>query len=126
MSAAHLRQNIYDYILQPEVAHGGRGKIFATRIINGPDSEAVCDFVDYVEVPAGSSIGDHRHSMNQEEYYLVLDGSGEMHLEREQFTVRTGDLIRNPPGGLHGLVNTGESSIKLFIFQFPVSYQGSD
>lgn len=117
--------NIFSLELEPEVAHDGIGTVNAVRILPNSDVAGACDFVDYVELPKGTSIGDHRHGPHEEEYYLILAGTGMLRLEHETFAVSTGDLARNPPGGLHGLRNTGDAVLKLFVFQIPVLQGGS-
>jgi mannose-6-phosphate isomerase-like protein (cupin superfamily) len=34
--------------------------------------------------------------------------------------VRAGDLVRNPPGQLHGLRNEGSEEVELFVFELEV------
>nr|WP_042178144.1 cupin domain-containing protein [Kibdelosporangium sp. MJ126-NF4]CEL13003.1 Cupin domain protein [Kibdelosporangium sp. MJ126-NF4]CTQ98689.1 Cupin domain protein [Kibdelosporangium sp. MJ126-NF4] len=119
------RCNVFRQPLRPEVAHDGTGVIKAVRIATVETVAGGCDFIDYAVVPAGTSIGDHRHRADEEEYYLVLSGTGTMRLEDETFPVTAGDLVRNPPGGLHGLVNAGPDPVCLFIFQLAVGQENS-
>lgn len=121
MKSACRPHNLFSLELRPEVAHEGIGTVNAIRILQRGGGTSACDFVDYVELPAGVSIGDHRHRLDEEEYYLVLAGTGVLRLEHETFAVTAGDLARNLPGGLHGLRNTGPSVLKLFVFQVPVT-----
>ena len=66
---------------------------------------------------------DHTESASgQEELYLVLEGEGQMWRNGDSFAVRQGDLVRNPPGGEHGLHNTGEVPIRLFVFELRVAH----
>jgi 2-deoxy-scyllo-inosamine dehydrogenase (SAM-dependent) len=106
--------------LHRQVAHEGEGEIEAVRIVTAADLVGGCNFIDYVELPPGTSVGDHEHALDEEEFYLVLSGSGVMRLGDDCFPVGPGDLVRNPPGGLHGLVNTGPSTLKLFVFELSV------
>jgi quercetin dioxygenase-like cupin family protein len=110
-----LRCNIYRLPLRPEVAHGGEGRIAASRI-QGPLPDDGCRYIDYAQLPPGTSIGDHTHPGDEEEFYLVLSGHGRMRLGPETFPVSAGDLLRNPPGGTHGLRNTGPVPLELFVF----------
>lgn len=121
MKSAKELCNIFSLSLHPEVAHEGEGMVDAVRIFRRGDLAGSCDFVDYVELPPGTSIGDHRHRDDEEEFYLVLSGSGILRLEEETSVVKAGDLARNRPGGLHGLRNTGTEVLRLFVFQVPVS-----
>jgi quercetin dioxygenase-like cupin family protein len=95
--------------------------VHAARIAQQVDLRGGCNFIDYVELPPGTSIGDHRHSPTEEEFYLVLDGTGLMRLEADTFPVTAGDLVRNPPGGLHGMTNTDRQALlRLFVFELAV------
>ncbi len=95
--------------------HGGIGDILF-RTIAGPENlDGPCNFIDYAEVPPDCSIGQHQHPCSEEEFYLIVGGDGEMQQDGEVFRVREGDLIRNKPGGTHGLVNVGSEPVKLFV-----------
>jgi mannose-6-phosphate isomerase-like protein (cupin superfamily) len=78
------------------------------------------NFIDVAEIPPGASIGRHGHTEAEEELYLVLEGEGRMWRDGTAFTVCSGDLIRNAPGGCHGLENTGEGPLRIFVFELAV------
>ena len=99
-------------------AHGGSGMIFTERVL-GEASETACDFVDLTILPPGSDIGIHTHRPQEEEFYVVISGTGQMHLDGETFQVGSGDVIRNRAGGTHGLRNTGDQEVRLVVFQVP-------
>jgi mannose-6-phosphate isomerase-like protein (cupin superfamily) len=80
-------------------------------------------FLDLVTVPVGSTIGVHTHGDADEEICVVIGGSGRMSLELEEFAVGAGDVITNPPGGTHGLVNTGAGPLTLVVLDLAVSDQ---
>ena len=64
----------------------------------------------------GTSIGYHQHGEN-EELYVILEGSGTMTVNGETSKVQAGDVIVNKPGWSHGLENTSETTIKLLVFE---------
>jgi mannose-6-phosphate isomerase-like protein (cupin superfamily) len=111
------RCNLSDLALAQVRAHGGEGEIRFARIAEAAAFAGGCNFIDYAELPAGASIGRHRHADTEEELYLVLEGRGTMWRDGEQFTVRTGELIRNRPGGEHELRNTGTGVLRLFVIE---------
>lgn len=116
-------RNILTLPRAQEIAHNGSGYISAVRVAARAELAGSFEFIDYAEVPPGSSIGDHRHSAQEEEFYLVLSGTATMRLEADTVAVTAGDLIRNPAGGLHGLTNTGGEVLRLFIFALTLALE---
>ena len=114
------RVNLNEVPLTAEQAHGGTGLIRFCRLAEKDDLVGACNFIDLAELPPGVSIGCHRHREDEEELYLVLEGTGTMHRDGEVFTVRPGDLVRNAPKGEHGLVNTGTAALRIFVFELRV------
>lgn len=119
MSARHF--SFRSVALTESVAHGGRGTVLAARVL---ERAADCGlaYLDLVTVPVGSTIGVHTHGAADEEIYVVIRGSGQMSLERDEFAVGPGDVITNPPGGTHGLVNTGAVPLTLVVLDLAVSH----
>jgi mannose-6-phosphate isomerase-like protein (cupin superfamily) len=111
------RINVWGIELEPRVAHGGTGTIGFRRILEREDAASPLNFIDVADLEPGVSIGLHRHRENEEEFYLVLSGTGTMRRNGEEFRVSAGDLIRNPPGGEHSLVNDGEEAMRLLVFE---------
>lgn len=112
--------NIFEADLLPIRAHDGRGLIRFKRLLTGDQIAGSCNFMDFSIVPPGSTIAEHRHHQDEEEYYLILEGSGRMTRDGETFQVRSGDLIRNRPGGTHSLVNDSTDDIVMFVFELRV------
>jgi mannose-6-phosphate isomerase-like protein (cupin superfamily) len=100
--------------LTAEIAHDGQGQIRAARV-HAREPFMGATWVDLVEVPPGHSIGQHRHSTEDEEIYVVISGTATMHVEDVHIVVEPGDVVVNPPGGSHGLVNTGEEPVRLVV-----------
>jgi mannose-6-phosphate isomerase-like protein (cupin superfamily) len=114
---AFVRKNLDELGLTAVRAHGGEGEIRFARIAEAAAFAGGCNFVDYAELPPGTSIGRHRHAEDEEELYLVLEGLGTMWRDGASFPVRTGELIRNRPGGEHELRNTGTGVLRLFVIE---------
>lgn len=112
-----VRCNLDELAMTAVRAHGGDGEIQFARIGDAAAFAGNCNFVDYAILPPGSSIGRHRHATDEEELYLVLAGSGVLWRDGEQLAVRAGDLVRNRPGGEHGLRNDGPEVLKLFVIE---------
>ena len=112
--------NINSTSTESVCAHGGDGQIQFSRLVERDEVKGSVNFIDVAEIPPGVSIGRHTHKENEEEYYLILDGSGWMYQNGNEFGVTSGDLIRNPPGGTHQLTNTSEGTLRIFVFEVPV------
>ncbi len=110
-------KNIYTSPLyQVRNCHGGEHTIEMNRLFSEADFKTPCHFIDYAVLPPHSSIGLHRHG-NNEEIYLILEGSGCMTMDDAVFRVNAGDVIVNKPGGAHGLTNNSEMCIKIFVIE---------
>ena len=114
------RSNLRRVQLSDVQAHGGDGLIRFARLADRESLVGGCNFIDLAELPPGTSIGPHTHARTEEEFYLVLQGRGEMTRNGETFLVESGDLIRNPPGGTHSLRNTGTEALRIFVFELEV------
>jgi quercetin dioxygenase-like cupin family protein len=115
------RCNLFELLMERGPQHDGQGAISFKRIAARGNLDGACNYIDYAEIPPGCTIGRHRHGLDEEELFLILEGEGEMSRDDEVFIVRTGDLIRNRPGGAHGLSNVGTETIRLFVIQLSVT-----
>jgi mannose-6-phosphate isomerase-like protein (cupin superfamily) len=101
-------------------SHEGTGTVQLYEIWRGLDFKSNIDFFDRVVVPPGSTIGFHKHGEN-EEMYIVLEGNGLMKIEDDEVTVGKGDMILNPPGGRHGLINNSDENIDILVIQIGIN-----
>ena len=100
----------------PVVAHEGQGQIDFVRPFCDGDFDTALSFVDYVEIPPGSSIGVHRHG-NNEEIYFIVEGTGAMVTNDETYRVETGDLIVNRRNWSHGLENDTDQRLRVLVWE---------
>ena len=56
-------------------------------------------------VPAGGTTQRHYHKI-AEEFYFILEGAGEIEIDGEHRTVRSGDAILIPSGAWHKILAT--------------------
>ena len=99
-----------------ENCHDGKGALDWTVVLDGDDlKEGGLNFVHDDILPPGVSIGNHRHDTD-EEYYYILSGKGVMTLDQERVEVTGGDITAVYPGGVHGLENTGNEDLHIFVF----------
>lgn len=99
-----------------EGSHDGKGPYELHEIWSGSDFQSNIDFIDRVVIPPNSTVGYHKHG-NNEEMYIVLEGSGEMTLNGKRTAIKKGDMILNQPEGEHGLVNHSSGNIDLLVIQ---------
>ena len=59
------------------------------------------------------------HNQEQEEIYMILEGTGEMCLDEERQTVQTGQMVFIPPGSFHQLTNIGDTPLKMMYCYGP-------
>lgn len=95
-------------------AHEASSIIYARRICDDVSSTPIA-FVDLVVVPVGAEIGDHTHEPSSREIYIVVSGEGEMLLGGDAIQIAAGSVLVNPPGGRHGLRNTGTTELCMVV-----------
>jgi len=100
-------------------AHGGVGDVALFEVFGRNDFASNCQFVDRQIIPPNSTVGYHKHG-NNEELYIILQGSGMMTIDGENFRVKKGDIIKNRPYGEHGLVNDSNEDIELLIIEISI------
>src|ERR1700685_112319 len=59
------------------------------------------------------------HNQEQEEIYLVLEGTGEMCLGEERASIRAGQAVYIPAGVFHQLTNTGTAPMRMIYCYGP-------
>ena len=109
-------RNFLDTPGKTQSIHDGKGVGKNARVFDKSDFDTPLKFINYVELEPGATIGVHRHGEN-EEVYVVLSGSGIMLTNDERQAVKTGDIILNKPGWEHGIENTSQESLNLFVFE---------
>ncbi len=67
-------------------------------------------------LPPGEALNEHRHE--QDEIYLVLEGSGLVRVGGEETTVEAGSAVFIPGDALHSCENTGASDLRV-AYVFP-------
>ena len=108
-------RNVLETRHETERSHGGDGLLEKVRVMTSGDFETPVEFVDYVIVPPGATIGYHRHG-DDEEVYFVMEGRGLMTDGETEVAVKKGDIIVNSRHGSHGLSNNTNENIVLLIF----------
>lgn len=102
-------------VSEAHACHGGTGSLVC-REVHGDyaRTDAGIKFVHDDVLPPGASIGEHRHD-GDEEFYYILEGSGEMTLDDETVAVQAGDFCFTRSGHRHSLRNTGTLPLRLLV-----------
>ncbi|MCF7689426.1 MAG: cupin domain-containing protein [Cephaloticoccus sp.] len=95
--------------------HGGTG-LLTCRELYGDylRADAGIKFVHDDVIEPGASIGEHLHN-GDEEFYYILEGTGEMTLDGAPFTVQPGDFCFTQNGHRHSLRNTGAQPMRFLV-----------
>lgn len=102
--------------LKGSVSHGGQGHVQGVRLFGQDDFETPLKFMYYSVLAPGTSIGYHGHR-EDEEIYIILEGSGLMTINGKDTRVGPGDVVLNKPWWKHGLMNDGTVPIKVIVFE---------
>ena len=111
-----LKRNFLELKLNSEVSHDGEGMIKFVNLFNKEEFNSALQFIHYAVLPPKTSIGLHTHG-DDEEVYIILEGTGVMEVDGEKANVGKGDTIINKPFGTHALYNTSESELKILVFE---------
>ena len=104
---------------EPRIApcHDGEGLVKMASIYKKEDFSTPLQFIHYTVLPPKTSIGLHKHG-NNEEVYIIIEGSGIMEVDGEKTPVSEGDTILNRPLGSHALYNTSDDNeLKILVFE---------
>ena len=109
------------YQVEPKLeagCHGGEGVVRVANVIK--EFASNIQFFHYTVLPPGATIGLHEHG-NDEEFYVVLEGNGEMEVNGVVEPVTAGAVIMNPPYGTHGLRNTSDTEeLRILVFEVKI------
>ena len=110
MTEIHNIDNIPDdYIDDPQIESG----LMTKRIGALGGSEAIYVHIDYIK-PGKASAKYHSHSL-QEEFFLILKGSGMLRLNDKSRPVKQGDFFSKPAGKniSHQFINSGNEVLEI-------------
>ena len=99
-----------------EKCHGGSGQIVFRKLFDKNDFDSSLEFLHETEVLPGSTIGYHKHTGNEEIYY-VIKGKGLMTVDGEENEVKNGDAVITQSGSSHSLKNIGKNNLKIIVFE---------
>ena len=92
-----------------------------TRALAGQGGQPLAPLgfaLGYVVLEArGGQVPWHRH--DQEEVYFVIEGRGEICVDRERSEISSGQAVYLPPGKFHQLTNTGDAPMIMIYTYAP-------
>jgi|SRR5512139_1940587 uncharacterized cupin superfamily protein len=95
--------------------HGGKGTVACAEYLGDYAKSAPgVKFVHDDILPPGVSIGEHRHS-GDEEVYVILEGRGTMTVDGIAMDVSGGDVCLTRSGHSHSLHNSGTEPLRLLV-----------
>jgi uncharacterized cupin superfamily protein len=122
-SAPHLNRpviNLDEVVIEERPAflqpRGATAERFGSRIgVVGTRIGARLLGYNITAVPPGKrAFPLHNHHANEEMFY-ILQGTGELRVGGERYSLRAGDFIASPPGGpdtAHQIINTGSEELR--------------
>lgn len=116
-SAAPTIRNLFRDLLRREASpHDGAGHVALFRAYERAADSPLVDLIHFVVVPPGATIGHHRHR-DDNEHYVITQGTGVMHIDGCRIQVARGDVVANRPFGEHGLVNDSDEDLHVIVFK---------
>ncbi len=106
----------------PEITYSDHLRFAGVRVavlVNNKLSKAVS--VSLLEIAPGVEIPVHTHDPQLDSIF-VLSGQGEAYINGAWQAVESGDHVFAPSGAEHGVRNTGNNVLKLFIHHSPPLY----
>lgn len=114
-----LIHNFLEMPLRDEIIHEGIGLCKNTTVFDDPEIAAPVRFINYTILPPKTTFGMHEHK-NDNEFYVVLSGSGIYEQGDEKIQVKKGDIMMNAPFTAHGIINTGDEDLALLVFEVEI------
>jgi mannose-6-phosphate isomerase-like protein (cupin superfamily) len=96
-----------------EASHGGTGA-YRVRTLMTSEFSSPIKYIRELRLDPGSSIGMHPH-IGDEEIYYIISGSGTMMVDGETAELSTGDVVLTKSGSSHGLKNTSDAELVIFV-----------
>ena len=94
--------------------HGGKGTVQYRRALGPEVFRTNWGYVDHVAIPPSASLGYHRHSL-QEEIYYVISGRGRVVISGETAAIAAGDAVPVRLREAHAFENHASDVLELMV-----------
>jgi len=102
-------------LLRPVASlNGGKGEARYRRALPPEVFYTNWSYVDHLLLPAGVTVGRHRHE-GVEEFYYVMNGEGRVLIDKESAPIRKGDAVPVFLNEIHSFENTGAGDLELMV-----------
>ena len=100
------------------ICHDRIGPIIFTDVLSGMGQEGFqsIKFIHNDLIPPKTTVGIHQHTGETfEEWYYCIEGSGTMHLDGEDYEMKSGDIAVCRGGGCHGISNDSDGDMRIIV-----------
>lgn len=99
---------------KPQQNHDGTANL--VRLIENLPSDQIIQTMNYAWIDEGKQLKEHKYD-DCIEYYLFLNGTGEMTIDQAKFQVSKGDFITIELRKLHTLINNSEGKLEFLTLR---------
>jgi len=92
---------------------GGTGDMTFVHLVEPEHTCGKCRVVARIDIPAGSSIGDHPHGPDAE-IYIIISGTATVTDNGQTFTLNPGDAMFTGDGNHHSIANNTDQPLSLY------------
>ena len=109
-------RNFLNAPLEQACIHDGEGLCDHCAVFLDKDFDTPVRFLNYTIIPPSGSFGQHVHG-DDNELYIILEGTGEYTENGVTSPVSDGDVIVNARFASHGIRNTGDRPMRILVIE---------
>jgi mannose-6-phosphate isomerase-like protein (cupin superfamily) len=94
--------------------HGGKGTPLYRRVLPPEVFYTNWSYVDHLILPAGATLGAHRHQ-GVEEFFYVMAGDGKVHVGNETADIKPGDAVPIFLNEVHSFENASPADLEFMV-----------